>query len=43
MYESDPNQEEIEIEVDNKSVNIILKIFGYFLTTSVRIFYKSKS
>ena len=41
MYESDPNHEKIEIEVDNKSVNIILKIFGYFLTTGVRIFYKS--
>ena len=43
MYESDPNHEKIEIEVDNKSVNIILRIFGYFLTTGVRKFYKSNS
>ena len=43
IHESDRNKEEIEIETDNKSVNLILRIFGYFLTTGVRKFYKSNS
>ena len=42
IYESDQNLKEIEIEVDNKSVNRIPN-FGYYLTTGVKNFYKQES
>ena len=42
VYESDPNQKEITIGVDNKSVNKNSD-FGYLLTTGIKTFYKLKS
>ena len=42
VFESDQNQNEITIEVDNKSVNKNSD-FRYLLTTGVKTIYKLKS